>query len=66
MDGIGLLETQGAAAPSRKGKGKQKAARKNIKRSRYTPVPEAMKGTKFQEYFEPAREASLLGMVRAP
>lgn len=65
IDGIGLLETQGTTGPSRKGKGTQKA-RKNIKRARYAPVFEAMTGKKFQTYFEPAKEGSLLGMVRAP
>jgi len=64
-DSVGLLETQITTASSRKGKGKQKA-RKDIKRAKYAPVLEAMTGKKFQTYFEPAKEGSLLGMVRAP
>ena len=60
IDSIGLLKSRNAR--SRKGKGKQKAG-KNIKRARYSPVPEAMSGKKYQDYFQPAREGTLLGMV---
>lgn len=47
---------------SRKGKGRQKA--KNIKRAKYSPVPEAVTSKKYGDYFQPAKEGTLLGMVR--
>jgi hypothetical protein len=60
-DSIGFLESRGIS--SRKSKGKKKARPKNIKRAKYSPVPEAMTSKKFQDYFQPAKEGSLLGMV---
>lgn len=60
-DSIGFLESRNVK--SHKAKSKQKA-RKNIKRAKYSSVPEAMTGKEYQDYFDPAKEGSLLGMVR--
>ncbi|KAF8516961.1 HORMA-domain-containing protein, partial [Hysterangium stoloniferum] len=60
-ESIGLLESREASR--HKGKGKRKAKR-NIKRAKYIPVPEAMASKAFEDYFDPTKEGVLLGLVR--